>query len=67
MQGGQGSVTGTILGVSLVAIISNAVILLGIPSYWYQIFLGAIIVISVSITAYNNKRNMKKEAEIDVA
>ncbi|MFW6149421.1 MAG: ABC transporter permease [Atribacterota bacterium] len=67
LQGGQGSVTGTFLGVSLVAIISNAVILLGIPSYWYQVFLGVIIVISVSMTAYNNKRNMKKEAEIDVA
>lgn len=67
LSGGSGTVSGTFLGVSLVAIISNAVILLGIPSYWYQIFLGAIIVISVSITAYNNKRNLKKEAEIDVA
>jgi len=50
-----------------VAIISNAVILMGIPSYWYEILLGMIIVISVSITAYNNKKNMQREAEIDVA
>jgi len=67
LKGGSGSVIGTFMGVTLVAIISNAVILLGIPSYWYQILLGVIIVISVSITALNNKRNMKKEAEIDVA
>jgi simple sugar transport system permease protein len=67
MDGGSGTVFGTFLGVALVAIISNAVILLGIPSYWYQILLGTIIVISVSMTAINNKRNMKKEAEIDVA
>jgi len=67
MDGGSGTVIGTFLGVALVAIISNAVILLGIPSYWYQILLGTIIVISVSITAINNKRNMKKEAEINVA
>ncbi|NCD33659.1 MAG: ABC transporter permease [Spartobacteria bacterium] len=67
LDGGSGSVFGTFLGVALVAIISNAVILLGIPSYWYQILLGTIIVISVSMTAMNHKRNMKKEAEIDVA
>lgn len=67
LQGGSGTVLGTFLGVALVAIISNAVILMGIPSYWYEILLGTIIVISVSITAYNNKKNMQREAEIDVA
>jgi simple sugar transport system permease protein len=67
LQGGTGTVLGTFLGVALVAIISNAVILMGIPSYWYEILLGTIIVISVSITAYNNKKIMKREAEIDVA
>lgn len=67
LLGGSGTVIGTFLGIAMVAIISNAVILLGIPSYWYMIFLGAIIITSVSITAYNYRLNMKREAEIDVA
>jgi len=67
LAGGTGTIIGTFMGVALVAIISNAVILLGIPSYWYQIFLGAIIVVSVSVTALNHKKNLRKEAEIDVA
>lgn len=66
ITGGEGSALGTFLGVLLIALISNAIVLLGISSYWYQVILGTIIVISVSITAYNSIRNTKKEAEIDV-
>ena len=59
--GGQGTVLGTILGVSLMAIVQNGLILIGVPSYWHDIFIGLIIIISVSVTAYQRTYQREKE------
>lgn len=59
--GGSGTVFGTVLGVALMAIVQNGLILMGVPSYWHDIFIGLIIIISVSITAY--QRTYQKEKE----
>ncbi len=49
--GGTGSVLGTMLGVFLLVLISNSLIILGIPTTWQRVFLGAAI-IAVTATAY---------------
>ncbi|MBW5397484.1 ATPase [Brachyspira pilosicoli SP16] len=51
ITGGKGSVMGTMLGVLLFAILSNSLTLLQISSYWYNVFIGAIIVISILVNA----------------
>ena len=45
ITGGHGSLTGTMLGVLLLTIMSNSLILLGIPSYWQRLVTGLIIVV----------------------
>lgn len=52
ITGGHGSLTGTMLGVLLLTIMSNSLILLGIPSYWQRLVTGLIIVVGTGITAY---------------
>jgi simple sugar transport system permease protein len=59
--GGSGTVFGTVLGVALMAIVQNGLILMGVPSYWHDIFIGLIIIISVSITAYQRMYQKEKE------
>lgn len=41
--GGRGSAIGTLLGAFLVALLYNALTLLGISSYWQNLFVGALI------------------------
>ena len=42
---------GTILGLTLLAIMQNGLVLLGVSSYWSQFFVGLVILVSVSATA----------------
>jgi simple sugar transport system permease protein len=58
ITGGTGTVIGTIMGVAMLTILNNSLILVGLSSYWHTFFVGLIIVISVSITSYQNKKSI---------
>jgi len=66
LAGGKGTVLGTILGVTLIAIMWNGLILMGISSYWHQVLIGLIIVISVISSAYSSRKSILGGAKIDV-
>src|SRR5215208_2183033 len=55
LLGGVGTVFGTILGLTLLAIMQNGLVLMGVSSYWSQLFVGLVILISVSSTALHFK------------
>lgn len=57
LTGGVGTVSGTILGVTLLACLENGLLLLGVPSYWSQCFTGAVILIAVSALAIERQRH----------
>jgi ribose/xylose/arabinose/galactoside ABC-type transport system permease subunit len=54
--GGVGGVLGTALGTTLLLLIQNALILLGISAYWQQVFSGVIIVVAVALNMARSKR-----------
>ncbi len=62
LTGGVGTVLGTILGVALLAIIQNGLVLIGVSSYWGQLFVGLIILGAVSITAWSERRRRRAKA-----
>lgn len=60
ITGGYGTVTGTILGVLLVTLVSNNLILLGIPSEWQTFVTGLLILIGTGVTAYQSLKSRRR-------
>jgi ribose transport system permease protein len=49
LKGGSGTVFGTFLGVFLMALITNALTLLGVDIYWQQFVVGIVLITAVAI------------------
>jgi simple sugar transport system permease protein len=56
LTGGYGTITGTLLGLALIVLVSNSLILLGIPSTWQSVVIGALILLGTGLPAYQAKR-----------
>jgi simple sugar transport system permease protein len=54
VTGGLGTLSGAILGIALMTIMSNSLILIGVPTYWQRVFTGAIIIIGTGVSAYRS-------------
>jgi simple sugar transport system permease protein len=60
LTGGRGSVIGALLGVALVTIMSNSLVLVGVPSEWRRVVTGLIIIIGTGIPAIQAQRNARR-------
>ena len=56
LTGGAGSVIGAMLGAVLMSMINSGLILAGAPTFWYQTFVGAIVIIAVVINTSLSRR-----------
>jgi rhamnose transport system permease protein len=57
VRGGRGSLTGTLLGVALLASIGPALVFLGVTSAWERAIYGVIVLAAVSADAWNARRS----------
>jgi ribose transport system permease protein len=52
LAGGEGTVFGVVIGTVMLEILRNGLLLFGIDPYWQGVFVGAIIIIAVSIDRF---------------
>ncbi len=55
LQGGIGTIGGTVVGTLIIAVMNNGLQLLGVSSYWQQILKGVIIVTAVVLDTMKNR------------
>lgn len=58
LKGGSGSILGAFLGVFLMALINNALTLLGVDIYWQQLVVGMVLIIAVIIDTLGNSNQL---------
>ena len=56
LNGGQGTVTGTIIGALIMGVLANGANLLGISSFAQQVVIGAVIVLAVTVDEFQRRR-----------
>jgi ribose transport system permease protein len=56
LAGGQGTVTGTIIGALIMGVLANGANLLGISSFMQQVVIGAVIVLAVTFDEFQRRR-----------
>jgi ribose/xylose/arabinose/galactoside ABC-type transport system permease subunit len=56
MDGGQGNILSSIIGALIMGLVMNMLQLMGISSYWQQIFTGAIIIAAVAVDSISSKK-----------
>lgn len=60
LQGGKGTVLGTVVGVFIIGVFANLLNLLNVPGYIQPIFKGLIVVIAAGAQAFQDRRAMQK-------
>jgi ribose/xylose/arabinose/galactoside ABC-type transport system permease subunit len=56
LLGGEGTIIGTILGATLLGMITNGLIMLGVSAYWQQVFSGSIIIVAVTLDMWRKRK-----------
>jgi simple sugar transport system permease protein len=60
LTGGEGTILGTILGITIIQLLYSTLVFLGLSSSWNDLFVGVILLISVSITSYQQRLKSRR-------
>lgn len=56
LNGGKGSVVGTVIGAVIIGVLNNGLVLLNVSPFWQQVVKGGVILLAVGIDKIGNKK-----------
>lgn len=65
LSGGAGSVTGVVLGMTLVTLLNNTLVTIGLSASWNRFFIGFALVFIASISHYRAKRRNLRQLNFE--
>jgi ribose transport system permease protein len=54
--GGRGSVTGSVIGTGIIAVMLTGLVLINVPPFWQEVAVGAILILAVYIDQLRHRR-----------
>jgi ribose transport system permease protein len=58
LTGGRGTILGAVLGAMIIGVLYNALVMLSVPTYWQQAFIGGIIILAALVDVFRQRRTM---------
>ncbi len=52
LMGGEGTVSGVVIGAAVMGVLRNGLVLLGVSAFWQQVALGAVIILAVAVDKF---------------
>lgn len=56
LNGGRGTITGTVLGCLIIGVLNNGLVLLEVSPFWQQVIKGLVILVAVAVDKMGNKK-----------
>lgn len=56
LRGGQGTISGTVAGALLMAVLGNGIVLLSISGYWQRVIVGVVVLVAILIDLLRRNR-----------
>jgi ribose transport system permease protein len=56
LTGGRGTIFGAVLGAMIIGVLYNALVMLSVPTYWQQAFIGGIIILAALVDVFRQRR-----------
>jgi len=56
LQGGKGSIIGTVIGALIMSVLTNGLQIMSIPQEWQKVVVGVVILIAVFVDMVRRKR-----------
>jgi ribose transport system permease protein len=57
LNGGRGSIMGTVLGCLIIGVLNNGLVLLEVSPFWQQVIKGVVILVAVALDKVGSKKN----------
>ncbi len=60
LSGGRGTIIGSFIGVLIMGIVKNGMVLLGVPVFWQDGFIGVVVILAVLVDGLIHRKDAKR-------